>query len=148
LRRDGFLDSLQSALGVFAQSDVYGPLPPRWHIVMTGQAAHVLIGAALALFRVRASILAMVAVAWVAKEVLGDIPTTGTGNHRPDGPEASHALTIKLDQSGGAAQLHHHLKRKRGRYRCLRTVQRQPPSKLIGCPKKQKLSEGALAEPE
>jgi hypothetical protein len=72
-----FLDGLQSALGTFAQSDVYGPLPPRWHIVMTGQAAHVLIGAALAFFPVRPLMLAIVAVAWVVKEVLGDIPNGG-----------------------------------------------------------------------
>ncbi|MEP3636594.1 MAG: hypothetical protein ABJN14_04955, partial [Paracoccaceae bacterium] len=32
------------------------------------------------------------------------LPPTGTGNHRPDGPKADHALTIKLDQSGGADQ--------------------------------------------
>ena len=30
------------------------------------------------------------------------LPPTGTGNHRPDGPKAGHALTIKLDHSGGA----------------------------------------------
>ena len=30
---------------------------------------------------------------------------TSLGNHRLDGPEADHALTIKLDQSDEAAQL-------------------------------------------
>ena len=25
--------------------------------------------------------------------------------HRPDGPKANHALTVKLDHSGGAAQI-------------------------------------------
>ncbi len=72
-----FLDRLQSALGIFVQSDVYGPPPPRWYIVLTGQAAHVLIGAALAFFGVRPLMLATVASAWVAKEVLGDIPNSG-----------------------------------------------------------------------
>jgi len=72
-----FMDGLQSALGVFVQSDVYGPLPPRWYIVMTGQASHVLIGAALAFFGARPFMLAMVAGAWVAKEMLGDISNSG-----------------------------------------------------------------------
>ena len=72
-----FLDGLQSALGVFVQSDVYGPPPPTWYIVMTGQAAHLLIGAALAFFRVRPLMVAMVAGAWVLKEMLGDIPNSG-----------------------------------------------------------------------
>ena len=72
-----FLDRLQSALGVFVQSDVYGPPPPRWYIVMTGQASHMLIGAALAFFGARPLMLAMVAGAWVAKELLGDIPNSG-----------------------------------------------------------------------
>ena len=72
-----FLDGLQSALGVFVQSDVYGPLPPRWYIFLTGQAAHVLIGAALAFFRVRPLMLVMVAGGWIAKELLGDIPNSG-----------------------------------------------------------------------
>jgi transposase InsO family protein len=30
------------------------------------------------------------------------LPPAGPGNHRPDGPKADHALTIKLDHSGGA----------------------------------------------
>ena len=30
------------------------------------------------------------------------LSTTGPGNHRPDGPKASHALTFNLDNSGGA----------------------------------------------
>lgn len=30
------------------------------------------------------------------------LPPAGPGNHRPDGPKASHALTLKLDHSGGA----------------------------------------------
>jgi transposase InsO family protein len=32
------------------------------------------------------------------------LPPTGPGNHRPDGPKAGHALTIKPDHSGGADQ--------------------------------------------
>ena len=32
------------------------------------------------------------------------LPTTGTRNHRSDGTQADHALTFKLDQSGGADQ--------------------------------------------
>jgi len=32
------------------------------------------------------------------------IPTTGTGDHHPDGPQPSHALTIKTDHSGGTDQ--------------------------------------------
>ena len=30
------------------------------------------------------------------------LPPTGPRDHRPDGPEACHALTIKLDHSSGA----------------------------------------------
>ena len=37
------------------------------------------------------------------------LPTTGPGNHRPDGPKACHALTIKLDHSSGAG---HHRRRR------------------------------------
>ena len=33
------------------------------------------------------------------------LPPTGTGNHRPDGTQANHALTFKLDHSSGADQL-------------------------------------------
>lgn len=30
------------------------------------------------------------------------LPPTGLRNHRPDGPKANHALTVKLDHSSGA----------------------------------------------
>lgn len=30
------------------------------------------------------------------------LPPSGPRNHRPDGPKAGHALTIKLDHSGGS----------------------------------------------
>ena len=32
------------------------------------------------------------------------LPPTGSGNHRPDGPKANHALTFNMDHSSGAAQ--------------------------------------------
>ncbi len=32
------------------------------------------------------------------------LETSGPGNHRPNGPEADHALTFKLDHSVGADQ--------------------------------------------
>lgn len=35
---------------------------------------------------------------------LGELPAAWAGNHRPDGPKASHALTIKPDQSDQAPQ--------------------------------------------
>ena len=34
--------------------------------------------------------------------IVADVSVDGRGNHRPDGPKASHALTFKLDQSVGA----------------------------------------------
>ncbi len=33
------------------------------------------------------------------------LPPTCSGNHRPDGPKASHAPTIKLGHSGGGTSL-------------------------------------------
>ena len=37
------------------------------------------------------------------------LPPSGPRNHRTDGPKADHALTIKLDHSGGADHDHDHV---------------------------------------
>jgi hypothetical protein len=41
----------------------------------------------------------------MALDVEGVVPPTGSGNHRPDGPQASHVLTFKLDHSSGAERI-------------------------------------------
>ncbi|MGO4909811.1 hypothetical protein ACEN2J_15920 [Pseudorhodobacter sp. W20_MBD10_FR17] len=70
-------DWIQTAAAQLAQSDL-GPAPsPLWHIIATGQMAHILIGATLALFRATALLVVAVFVGWVAKELLGDIPNAG-----------------------------------------------------------------------
>ena len=46
----------------------------------------------------------------VADTALGPgLQTAGTRNHRPDGPKASHALTMNMDQSMGADQQAEHM---------------------------------------
>ena len=40
----------------------------------------------------------------VGYNVQAAVDTAGPGNHRPDGSEARHALTIKLNHSAGADQ--------------------------------------------
>ena len=44
------------------------------------------------------------AIGWLAVELdIGPgLPPTSSGNHRPDGNQAGHALTFKLDHSTGA----------------------------------------------
>ena len=44
-------DWIQTAAAQLAQSDLGPAPPPLWHIVVTGQTAHTLIGTCLALFR-------------------------------------------------------------------------------------------------
>jgi len=71
------LDWIQTAAAQLAQSDL-GPAPtPLWHIIVTGQMAHTLIGTGLALFRAPALLVVGVFVGWLAKELLGDIPSAG-----------------------------------------------------------------------
>lgn len=61
----------------FARSD-FGPDPaPHWHGVLSVQMAHILIGAALALYRAPALVLLSISAGWMAKELLGDIPNAG-----------------------------------------------------------------------
>jgi hypothetical protein len=43
-------------------------------------------------------------------------PPTGPRNHRPDGPKARHAITIKLDHLGGADQQPGDLERQIGAF--------------------------------
>lgn len=70
-------DWLQTAAAQMVQSDL-GPAPsPLWHIIVTGQMAHILIGASLALFRAPVLLVVAVFVGWSAKELLGDIPNAG-----------------------------------------------------------------------
>ena len=46
------MQAIWRALAELAQSDL-GPAPsPRWHIILTGQMAHILIGVALGFYRV------------------------------------------------------------------------------------------------
>lgn len=71
------MQSVWAGLGALVQSDL-GPVPsPLWHVVVTGQMAHVLIGVSLALFRTRALLVWVVFGCWLMKELLGDIPNAG-----------------------------------------------------------------------
>ncbi|MFW2545671.1 hypothetical protein ACN2XU_23875 [Primorskyibacter sp. 2E107] len=71
------VQAIWRAMVSFAQSDL-GPVPsPRWHIILTGQIAHILIGAVLALYRAPLLLVLVVFCGWVAKELLGDIPNSG-----------------------------------------------------------------------
>ena len=70
-------DRIQTAAAQLAQSDLGPAPPPLWHIIVTGQMAHILIGASFALFRAPALLVVAVFVGWAAKELLGDIPNAG-----------------------------------------------------------------------
>ncbi|MFZ7093269.1 hypothetical protein [Primorskyibacter sp. 2E233] len=65
------------ALADLAQSDLGPALSPRWHIILTGQMAHILIGVALGLYRVPVALVWAVFCGWAAKELFGDIPNGG-----------------------------------------------------------------------
>jgi hypothetical protein len=71
------VQTIWSAMTDLAQSD-FGPVPsPRWHIILTGQMAHILFGAALGVYRAPLVLVWAVFCGWVLKELLGDIPNGG-----------------------------------------------------------------------
>ena len=67
------MQSVWAGLGALVPSDL-GPVPsPLWHVVVTGQMAHVLIGVSLALFRTRALLVWGIFGCWL----LADEGTVG-----------------------------------------------------------------------
>ena len=74
---EAMFEWFKTAAAELTQSDL-GPAPsPLWHIIATGQMAHILIGTMLALFRAPARLVGAVFVGWAVKEGLGDIPNAG-----------------------------------------------------------------------
>jgi hypothetical protein len=70
-------DWIQTAAAQLAQSDLGPAHSWLWQIIVTGQMAHALIGATLALFRAPALLVVGGLVSWMAKELLGDTPNAG-----------------------------------------------------------------------
>ncbi len=68
---------LLSIFAEFTRSDMTGPPPAHWHILLTGQMAHCLIGVLLGLYRVPRRPLGVILGLLLLKEVLGDIPDSG-----------------------------------------------------------------------